>query len=327
MEEENALREKAALEAMNDFTDSDISDDENAADISTESEVTHKGAHSHDDHDDCCGAMPNLVQVKEGSKQISDDKIVTKKKKWTDFDDDELSKDTEDEDNPVEFEIAPDGQIVRKKRNIFDPKSNKPFWGGEFFPLPVPEYWPPMETNNNAKKYVRDAGSGDKASKMGMPVGLLEDDTPNVNLRVELHDFGENFDDPESDIPAGERASKHRRASAASIKFNVTDTYCHRLYHSLSLASLAVFYRGTSRSVQRKKFQHNTTPSSVAPPFPPVSSTAPFNRTLISRFPTSPARESSSSMEVTNPSLCCRFARVELKPPSGRLGLASSVNV
>jgi len=184
MEEENAQREKAALEAMNDMSDDDSESGVAGVDISTDSDDHN---HNHSDNNNC--AVPSITEVKSGSKEI------TQRKLDADSDSDSDSANSVDI-SPPEFEISPTGQILKKKKTIFDPVSTKPFWSGEFFPLPVPEYWPPIDTDGGKKKnFVRDAGSNDKGGKMGMPEGLLEDDTEFVNLRIELHDFGEVEDE------------------------------------------------------------------------------------------------------------------------------------
>ena len=107
-----------------------------------------------------------------------------------------------DSEVKVDFEIGADGLITKKKPSVFDPKSDVPFWGEEFFPLPVPEYWPPVEVEDEVKEkkrnFIRSSGSKDKGGKLGMPMGVLEDETE-VHLRVEIHDLEASANDEASD--------------------------------------------------------------------------------------------------------------------------------
>ena len=180
MIEEQEMREQHALEATNNLTTSDESDGSSASDFSIdEDEGQTSCSHDH-------SKRPSIKDV-----QQNPGKFQKHTHQHVDYEDDHSEE--ENNEGPAEYEISPSGLIAKKKKSVFDAKSDVPFWGEEFFPLPVPEYWPPGpqlgKYDSPKRNFVRNSGSNDKGGKLGMPMGLLEDDTANVHLCIEIHDL------------------------------------------------------------------------------------------------------------------------------------------
>jgi hypothetical protein len=187
MLEEQEKREQHALEAMNNLTTSDESDG-SGIDYSSDDDGHTSCGHDH-------ARRPSIKEVQQNPGKFQKQAHIHEGKE-------EESEDEADE-GPAEYEISPSGLITKKKKSVFDPKSDVPFWGEEFFPLPVPEYWPPRppagKYDSPKRNFIRESGSNDKGGKLGMPMGILEDDTPNVHLCIEVHDLEGKAED-EADV-------------------------------------------------------------------------------------------------------------------------------
>ena len=205
MMEEAEKREQHALEMMNNLSSSDDSDGSNASgmfDSSSDNESTDGRDKREEEASGtgCCHHRPSIADVRSNPSRYAK---KAKNEEEEDKDEEESGAGEAAED-PADYEISPSGLITKKKRSVFDPKTAVPFWGEEFFPLPVPEYWPPVaptpnEDSSQRRNFIRSSGSNDKGGKLGMPMGLLEDET-DVHLLVEVHDLEGKAEDEAGEL-------------------------------------------------------------------------------------------------------------------------------